>query len=549
MQDEKSTGRPFARCRVLCGTALARLAQGFAIDVRSLAVFRMALALMVLVDLAERLPDLTAHYTDAGVLPRAARVAMESNGSSTAGRWAWSLHMASGTTAGQAMLFFAAACCAVSMLAGYRTRLATIACWLFTVSIYYRNPMLEDAGDTILRTILFWSMFLPLSAAASIDRLLEADAARAPRQIISPSGVALLLQICMLYWATAAEKHSPVWVSDHTALYYTLSLDAFATPFGRRLLAYPQLLKWLTAAVYWLEWLAPVMVLLPIRRGLVRLVVVLAVWSMHLGTALTLELGALPWISMAIWTVFLPGAVWDRLGWRWQTGEDRQPEPSGAQPKNLSESRWRMAFPGRPVLWHSPRAGLGRPSSARRASMFAGFAVGRDVLVAALALYTIVWNINQVTGSLDEHLPRRWKVPAYVLGLEQTWRMFAPFPITDDGWYEMRGVLADGSVVNLWQADRPLARRKPASVAETYRNRRWRKYLIELRGRWAAFLPEFVDWLARRWNAEHAGETTERRVKHIDLIYHVEQTLSPERASTLVVPEIVYEGDVGGMIW
>lgn len=517
MQNEERAKPPAGAGRLAFGgAALAWLAKGFAIDVRSLAVFRMAMGVMLLVDLAERLGDLTAHYTDSGVLPRAARVVMEHNGSSWAGSWAWSLHNASGTSAGQAVLFLTAAWFAVWMLVGYRTRLATVASWFFVVSIYYRNPMLEDAGDTILRTTLFWSMFLPLGATASVDRLLEREATPAPRQIVSLPGAALLLQICMIYWTTAAEKRSPVWLSEHTGLYYTLSLDAFATPLGQRLLAYPQTLKWLTASVYWLEWFGPAIAILPLRRGLPRLLVVLAFWGMHLGIALTMELGAMPWISMAVWTVFLPGALWDRLGWHW---------------------------PERPRL--SPRVAtlLARFLRHREPYHTPGKIVG--AVVAMLALYTVVWNINQVTGSLDGRLPSQWKVPAYVLGLEQTWRMFAPFPITDDGWYEMRGLLADGSTVNLWEPDQPLPRRKPSRVAATYHNRRWRKYLIDLRVQWAAFVPEFVDWLARRWNNEYAGDAPQRRVKHIDIIYHVEQTLSPDRSSSLIVPEIVFEGDIG----
>ena len=43
----------------------------FRLDVRSLAVFRIGLALTILLDLAIRAQDLGAHYTDAGVVPRA----------------------------------------------------------------------------------------------------------------------------------------------------------------------------------------------------------------------------------------------------------------------------------------------------------------------------------------------------------------------------------------------------------------------------------------------------------------------------------------------
>ena len=47
------------------------LSDVFGIDTRSLAVFRIGLALTILLDLVLRAQDLGAHYTDAGVLPRA----------------------------------------------------------------------------------------------------------------------------------------------------------------------------------------------------------------------------------------------------------------------------------------------------------------------------------------------------------------------------------------------------------------------------------------------------------------------------------------------
>ena len=46
------------------------LAQLFGVDLRSLALFRVAIAVVVLVDLVVRADDLTALYTDVGVLPR-----------------------------------------------------------------------------------------------------------------------------------------------------------------------------------------------------------------------------------------------------------------------------------------------------------------------------------------------------------------------------------------------------------------------------------------------------------------------------------------------
>jgi hypothetical protein len=518
------------------------LVGGFAIDVRSLAAFRIAMAALVLLDLADRARDLTEHYTDWGVFPRATRIDMEHNLHHYSGTWGWSLHLATGTTWGQALLFLLAAFFAVWMLIGYRTRLATAVSWLLFASLVYRNPLVEDAGDVIMRTVLFWSMFLPLGATASVDRLLRRDVPAAPRSFVSIAGAALLLQICMIYWATAAEKYSPVWTSDYTALYYTLSIDAFATPFGHRFLAYPQLLRYLTAAIYWLEWIGPLVAISPLARTWPRLIVVLAICGFHLGTAFTMELGLLPWICIAIWTVFLPSAVWDWLGRRWHS------VGNGLCGVPWRDRRHRAALRGTPQREFPTEAAQVEPGRWTRyfhrpESPYKPAGKVASAIVAALLLYVAVWNFNQVSERLNGLLPPAWKVPAHVLALQQTWRMFAPFPLVDDGWYEMRGVLADGSVVNLWDLGQSLPRRRPENVAASYHNRRWRKYLLELRRSWTPYIPQLADWLRRRWNEGPGSEASDRWVKHIEVIYHIEMTLSPERTSTLTVPEIVFEGD------
>ncbi|HEV3342513.1 MAG TPA: HTTM domain-containing protein [Pirellulales bacterium] len=475
--------------------------RGFAIDARSLAAFRMAMAGVLLFDLAERARNLADHYTDWGVFPRAARAAMDENGSTNAGSWAWSLHMATGTTWGQAVLFLVAGFFAVWLLIGYRTRLAAVICWLLTVSIYYRSPVVSDVGDTVLRTTLFWAIFLPLGAAASVDARLRRCDRPTPREIASIPAAALILQVCMAYWTAAAEKTTAVWLTDHTALHYALSLDGFATPLGHQLLAYPRLLAWLTASVYWLEWIGPALVLCPFGRDLLRLIAVLAFWAFHLGIVLTMGLGTLPWVSIAVWTLFLPGTLWDKLGWR---------PPEGSVPERQLPCRL-----------------LGQATTA---------------VVALLSLYIVGWNISRVVADGEPWSPA-WRAPAYVLGIDQDWRMFAPSPPTEDGWYEMRGVLVDGSVVNLWEPDRPLPHVKPSDVRATYGNRRWQKYLMEIRRGWASYVPEFADWLRRRWNDRYAGDAAGRRLKRMEIIFHLKNTLSPGLTSTLVVPEILFEAD------
>ena len=47
----------------------SRLDQVLGLDLRSLALFRISMAFVILYDLADRSRDMQAHYTDLGVLP------------------------------------------------------------------------------------------------------------------------------------------------------------------------------------------------------------------------------------------------------------------------------------------------------------------------------------------------------------------------------------------------------------------------------------------------------------------------------------------------
>jgi hypothetical protein len=48
-----------------------KLSETFGADLRSLAAFRIGVALLILYDLSQRSRDLVAHYTDLGLIPRA----------------------------------------------------------------------------------------------------------------------------------------------------------------------------------------------------------------------------------------------------------------------------------------------------------------------------------------------------------------------------------------------------------------------------------------------------------------------------------------------
>src|SRR5687768_10592076 len=123
----------------------------FGIDPRSLALFRIGLGALLILDLLIRLPDLAAMYTDDGMFPRAL---IRHHYASV---WHWSFHFLSGRWIVQAGLFFIAAMLALALLAGFKTRWAVIGSWLMLLSIHHRVPPILSGADTLLRMLLFWA--------------------------------------------------------------------------------------------------------------------------------------------------------------------------------------------------------------------------------------------------------------------------------------------------------------------------------------------------------------------------------------------------------
>ncbi|MEK6249999.1 MAG: HTTM domain-containing protein, partial [Planctomycetales bacterium] len=229
--------------------------QYFGIDPRSLAVIRIGLGAIVILDLWMRARDLTAHYTNEGILP----LGLVNSKSIL------SLHVLSGEAWVQMMLFVTTALFAFLMLIGYRTRLMTVICWFLMMSLQCRNPQIASGGDTFLRVMLFWSMFLPLGARYSVDSALNLSFSKRRRRIADAATLALLIQLACVYGFSGALKTHPNWTTNGTAAYYALSLDMLTTPLAGYLLEFPKLLKASTFGVLYLERFAPLLIFFPWR--------------------------------------------------------------------------------------------------------------------------------------------------------------------------------------------------------------------------------------------------------------------------------------------
>src|SRR5215217_4950185 len=283
-----------------------KLLEIFGADLRSLAALRIVLALTVLFDLTTRASNLAVLYSDDGILPR--RVQFEK-----IDPWLFSLSFINGTAEFQWVLFSIAALAAVGMLIGYRTRLMVVIVWLLVMSIQWRNYLVGYSADELLRLLLFWSMFLPLGACWSVDRLRGAVPEPPSKRVLSVATAGIFLQIAFVYWFTALLKTGPEWRVDGTALYYALSAKQLGTPIGAYLLQFPDLLKVLTFGTLAIEIVAPLLLFSPFFTVPARIAGIIGVVGLHIGISMTLAVGYFPWIGAACMVCFLPSWFWDSL--------------------------------------------------------------------------------------------------------------------------------------------------------------------------------------------------------------------------------------------
>jgi hypothetical protein len=375
----------------------SRLQEGiynaFELDLRSLAAFRISLALLLFYDLATRAADFSAHYTEAGVLPQALNPEP-----------GWSLYLWSTHTDWQWALLGLTFLSTAALLVGWRTRLATLATWVLMVSLHMRNPLVCYAADDLLGLLLLWGSFLPLGARWSVDA--RRMSSRATEHAwFSWAGVGLVVQICLIYVSAAASKIGPAWL-DGTAVFYVFSIHEYVTPFGSWLRDHMPIAG-LTYGTLLIEWLAPVLLLGP-RTGPARwgrTLALAALFGLQTCFWLSLDIGIFPATNLVALVALLPREFW----------------------RDTPTKR-----PGRQM-------GTSRLSKA-----------GASLLIAS----ALTLNIDDAVGPW-EPLEPAWDLSAHA-PFPQGWSMFAPNPMQVSGWYVIDALQITGERIDLLRNGEPV---------------------------------------------------------------------------------------------
>ncbi len=275
-----------------------------AIDERTLALFRIAIAITVLVDLSTFWPELHLFLTDEGMYPRWMSLTSKPIG-------AFSLFYINGSDWFAQLLFVITTMAAVALLMGYYTRIAIVVCWIMIASLNTRAAPFYFYADKLLVVLLFWGMFLPLGTYFSIDRALSRNQSF-PKACVSPASLAILLQMAYLYTMGALLKTGTGW-HDNTAITVALSILQYRSPYTTYLAQFPAITSFLTAYVYHLELYAFIFFFIPIFNAQIRLIMFVLLAAMHCGFSIFLHIGYFPLVSIAGLTIFVPTLFWERV--------------------------------------------------------------------------------------------------------------------------------------------------------------------------------------------------------------------------------------------
>lgn len=476
----------------------------FGVDPRSLALFRILLSVVILADVILRFPGLEAFMTDQGILDRQMAHQMLRADYGSVADVSWSLNYLSGDLWFQQLMLGLLAIAALFLLLGLGTRLATIACWILVVSFHMRCPIILSSGDTLLRNLLFWSMFAPLGRYWSLDqRWSGRELPDNPPPIFTAGTAGLIFQMVMMYFFAGLAKWNDVWLQGE-AMDYVLRLDIYARPWARTLLEYPLLLKLISWSTLYGEVFLILLLLLPWRNTWWRTINLALYIVLHLSIATTMNIGLFSYISMVGWLPILPAAFWNMRWWnRWAGdfayGSDEVPEVA-------------------PEIVVSPTV---------RRDWTGGLALLGNGFATLMIFYTLMWNISNLSTSYDGDLMERLEMTeddhrkmiqrrrpyalampstlrwvGVVTGTAQHFQMFGVPPLISP-WFVYEATLEDGTQIDLLRLE-PVSYEAPQSTLASIPGHHWRKLHRNcLTQPLAPVRPRIAEYLIRRWNQTH----------------------------------------------
>lgn len=593
---DESLREPPAPQRALerIGSALRRGAPWiFAIDLRSLALFRALLGGTLFVQLCLRLANSHTFLSDGGLLPRAAL-------SGPLSLWRISLHAANGQPGFEAALLVVALIAAAALLLGWRTRLAAVVSFILYVSLMNRAPQLVLGSDMLLGALLFWCCFLPVNARWSLDLALADEASVPPSPQRSWAGSALLIQgamACMLstWMAVGADP-----------LGQMLQQPAYLSAIGGWGAQHGLFTPWMHSAVRWIGGLGPLLLFTPVLRKAIKGPIWVALVFVQIAAIFTLELGPAPWVACVALAPFVGSSVWARLQAVAARKAPLQVYSDAARP---AARRWQQLWCTMLALPHARlRAAQDTPRTAALLSVHARWIVidandrahlggaaylamlrrspllgplgalllachadkawnglarrldrfrfqlpppraairapgaAPDRIAGLVLILVLVWNLGTL-GALPAAVHTALAPPLRLLRLDQNWANYLPRGPQAHGWLAAVGTTASGAQVDAMRGHgsmdftppRRLAAREGSIRSHTWHDRLLQPGAGSARTRTAHYLCQ--RWLRR---APHAP------LQSIDLVYLVEDAHNVAGTRSRLEQHVLWSGSCQG---
>ena len=304
------------------------------IDARSVALGRIVVAIVLLIDLARRIPVLDLFYTNDGLLPNHTLLWRPPT------QWMFSFFFLASLREEAILGFLFCGFVYLALLVGWRTTLMRFLAPICLVSLHARVTLVENGGDWMLCELIIWSAFLPLGRRFSVDAVREslrrrrettaaeladraamratarpddslADPTADVNRVVTLAAFTILLQLAISYFFNAIQKGGPTW-RQGTAVHYVLYQNRMVTWIGVWMRGYmtPTLSRVLSYAALATESLLPVLILSPIWRTWTRRAAVLAIIGLHIGFQTFINLGVFSWTMMGYTPFLLTASEW-----------------------------------------------------------------------------------------------------------------------------------------------------------------------------------------------------------------------------------------------
>jgi hypothetical protein len=485
---------------------LLRLQNPFVLDFRSISIMRIALSICLLFDLSVRFSDMEAHYTELGILPLYKLF-----------KFNWhpeyfSFHIIGNSKLWVLIIFIIQFVSAFSLLLGFKTRISTIFSWILLVSIHNRNPLIHQGADDLLRMLLFYGIFLDWGKYFSIDNYME-NTEDKTINFYSIAGIGYLVILFSMYFFSALLKNGSDWKTDYTALYYAYQLDMITYPFGKWLLQYESLIKFLTFFTYYIELILPLFLFIPLKSNWFKYIFICFILLLHIGISSTMLVGIFPFVSISSLMGILPSDFWNKCS---------------ALENSLSSFFYLLK--NQVSKWSS----IHLSSQFKLNHPFAQFFVGLCIFLSIYQNYYGVGNYQiDILHKLDP-LVR-------LLRIDQRWGMFAPIVFRVDGWFVMEATTLKENKIDIYNNGQTLNFNKPPQVVTMVKNDRWRKYqenLLFVHNN--HYRSEYCLWLLNQWNQK---ADSNNMIKHLDVIFVKEMSLAHYQQST-PIPEVLCSCDL-----